>query len=102
MTRRRGSRQGRQSKRAKVRAEELGGLRPVKVQRRHPVDGAPLLKAGQVYAFAGGEVFHPAWCGTVGVYWDQHPTSLLVVLRAEVGRRRGCQNCLTHPLAAYA
>lgn len=87
-------------KSAKELARELGPLRPVKVKRRHPADGAPLLIEGQVYAFATGETFHPGWCGTVAGGWDRNPKSLKVVWQSEAGKRRECQNCQTFPLTA--
>ncbi|MEH3033645.1 MAG: hypothetical protein PGN07_06320 [Aeromicrobium erythreum] len=85
-------------KQAGLQAAKLEPLRPVKVTSRKSSDGAPLLEDGQVYATRGGTVFHPGWCGTVGDLWDRHPTSLLVVLRSEVGSRRECQNCALYPL----
>jgi hypothetical protein len=86
------------TKRARERAAEFGPLRPVKPTRWRESDRSPLLEEGQVYVFGGGSVFHSAWCGTVGGYWDRYPTSLKIVWRSEVGSRRECQNCLTAPL----
>ena len=92
---------GRRSKRAQTidharwahkRAKQLGPLKPV-VPSRTRSDGSPIASESEVYVTRTGEVFHPAWCTTVGENWDRNPDGLLLIKRESVGSRRECKNC---------
>jgi len=96
MTKRMSQRTRKAAARAYRDAEALGPLRPVEPHALGP-DASPRTGPGQVYATRTGTVYHPRWCEIVGQKWDSDPQGLLVVMQAEVGKRRRCRQC--DPLA---
>lgn len=83
---------------SKQESKELGELRSVEPASRRS-DGSPKVGPGQVYVVSSGEVYHPAWCNSVGNVWDENPRRLLVVEENAVGERKACKAC-DEPLQA--
>src|SRR6478609_9637913 len=89
----------RSAAKAHKKAKDLGPLGAVEPEFRRAHDNSPKVGPGQVYVTRQGEVFHPAWCLTVGTVWDRNPGGLLVIAETVVGDRRRCEAC-NEPLQA--
>lgn len=62
----------------------------------------PLVGDDQVYVMKHGTVYHSSWCPAVADKWGTAPRGLLVAMRADVGARTPCRECVGLVKAARA